>query len=159
MNAGWPSASASATRQGGTMTDPIQIALTEFATDPHAWLDWLRSELNSGRWEVAAATIAPTAWRNEAGHSWRIVRTPDGVEIRPELESPFIRFGESPKVTALAINSGGVAVELTCRSGRWVDRFAPDAFDIAALGRAMLDEKELPHDNLGKLFPPKPHPG
>ncbi len=135
------------------MSDPIQIALTEFASDPHAWLDWLRSELESGRWEGAAATIAPATWRNDDGHSWRIVRTPDGVEIRPELESPFIRYGESPKVTALAINSGGVAVELTCRSGRWVDRFPPDAFDVAALGRAMLDEQELPHDNLGKLFP------
>jgi hypothetical protein len=135
------------------MSDSIQIALAEFTSDPHRWFDWLRSELNSGRWEVAAATIIPTAWRNEAGHSWRIVRTPDGVEIRPELESPFIRYGESPKVTALAINSGGVAVELTCRSGRWVDRFPPDAFDVAALGRAMLNEKELPHDNLGKLFP------
>jgi hypothetical protein len=152
-NAGWPSASAPAIRQEAHMSDPIQISLTEFASDPHAWLDWLRSELSSGRWEVAAATIVPAAWRNEAGHSWRIVRTTDGVEIRPELESPFIRYGESPKVTALALNATGVAVELTCRSGRWVDRFPPDAFDVAALGRAMLDEKELPHDNLGKLFP------
>ncbi len=141
------------------MSDPIQIALTEFASDPHAWLDWLRSELESGRWEVAAATIAPATWRNDDGHSWRIVRTRDGVEIRPELESPFIRYGESPKVTALAINSGSVAVELTCRSGRWVDRFPPDAFDVAALGRAMLDEQELPHDNLGKLFPVRPGGG
>ena len=155
-NAGWPLASAPATRQGALMSDPLQIALTEFTSDPHAWLDWLRSELKAGRWEVATATITPAAWRNEAGHSWRIVRTADGIEIRPELESPFIRYGESPKVTALALNSSGVAVELTCRSGRWVDRFPPDAFDVAALGRAMLDEKELPHDNLGKLFPVEP---
>ena len=135
------------------MSDPIQIAPTEFASDPHAWLDWLRSELRSERWELVSTTIQPAAWRNRDGHSWRVVRTSGGVEIRPELESPFIRYGEGPKVSALAINGTGVAVELTCRSGRWVDRFPLHAFDVAALGRAMLDEKELPHDNLPKLFP------
>ena len=151
--AGWSSATERATRQGPHMSDPIEIAPIEFASDPHAWLNWLRSELRSERWELVAASIHPVAWRNDDGHSWRIVRTPDGVEIRPELESPFIHYGDLPKVSALALSRDGVAVELTCRSGRWVDRFSLDAFDIVGLGRAMLEEKELPHDNLSKLFP------
>lgn len=136
------------------MSEPIPVITTGFSTDAHAWFDWLRSELVSGRWELALPTISPALWRNEAGHSWRIVRTVDGIEIRPELESPFIRSGESPKVTALAIGLATVAVELTCRSGRWVDRFPLHAFDVAGLGKAMLDERGLPHDNLQMLFPP-----
>lgn len=135
------------------MSESIHVATTSFAVDPHAWLEWLRTELASGRWGLVLPTIAPAVWRNPSGHSWRIVRTHDGIEIRPELESPFIRNGESPRVTALAIGASTVAVELTCRTGRWVDRFPLDAFDVAALGMTMLDERSLPHDNLKALFP------
>ena len=132
----------------------FQIAVTSFDVDPHAWFDWLRGELINGRLGLVLPSLGPASWRNEESHGWRVVRTADGIEIRPELESPFIRYGESPKVTALAISPGALTVELTCRTGRWVDRFPIDAFDIAALGHAMLDEHALPHDNLGKLFPP-----
>lgn len=139
------------------MSEPIEIAVTTFETDAHAWFHWLRDHVSGGRWELVLPTIGPATWRNGSGHTWRIIRTADGIEIRPGLESPFIRFGESPKVTALAVNSATVAVEITCRTGRWVDRFPLEAFDIAALGHAMLDEKSLPHDNLAILFPSEPH--
>lgn len=136
------------------MSESIPIVVTGFSADAHAWFDWLRAELASGRWEFVLPTISPAVWRNPSGHSWRIVRTVDGIEIRPELESPFIRSGESPKVTALAIGPSTMAVELTCRTGRWVDRFPLHAFDVAGLGKTMLDEHALPHDNLAMLFPP-----
>lgn len=135
------------------VSEPIHIAVDSFAADPHAWLDRVCTELGSERWELVLPTIAPATWRNGSGHSWRVVRTAEGIEIRPELESPFIRNGESPKVTALALDRTSVAVELTCRTGRWVDRFALGAFDVSALGHAMLDERPLPHDNLAMLFP------
>ena len=134
--------------------ESFQIGVTSFEADPHAWLDWLRAEIAAGRLGFVLPTIAPASWRNGTQHGWRIVRTADGIEIRPELESPFIRYGESPKVTALALSSSALAVELTCRTGRWVDRFPVDAFDVAGLGHAMLDERALPHDNLRALFPP-----
>jgi hypothetical protein len=136
------------------MAEPIQVLGGSFATDAHAWFEWLRLELTSGRWEASLAAVSPAVWRNGAGHSWRVVRTDAGIEVRPQLESPFIHYGESPKVTALAIGSD-VAVELTCRTGRWVDHFPLHAFDVAALGQAMLDERPLPHDNLPMLFPPR----
>lgn len=135
------------------MGEPIEIAVTTFEADAHAWFDWLRNQVSSGRWALVLPTVGPATWRNGSGHCWRIMRTSDGIEIRPGLESPFIRFGESPKVTALGINHATVVVELTCRTGRWVDRFSLEAFDIAALGHAMLNEKSLPHDNLAMLFP------
>lgn len=137
----------------GSMSEPIHIAVANFSADAHAWLDWLCAELGSERWELVLPTIAPATWRNGSGHSWRVVRTVEGIEIRPQLESPFIRYGESPKVTALGLDRSSIAVELTCRTGRWVDRFALDTFDVAALGHAMLDERGLPHDNLAMLFP------
>lgn len=55
-------------------------------------------------------------------------------------------------MTAIGLGDD-VEVELTTRSAPWVDRFSRDAFDIGALGRSMLDERELPHDNLPRLFP------
>jgi hypothetical protein len=148
----WPSVTPLVTRDVA-MPDPTETAASGFATDPRAWLDWLRGELRAGRWEVALAATLPASWQNDAGHSWRIVRTPEGIEVRPALESPFIQLGESLKVTALALTPDHVSVELTCRTGRWVDRFPLDAFDIAELGRAMLAERSLPHDNLALLFP------
>ena len=132
----------------------FQITITSFEADPRGWFDWLRGELVNGRLAIVLPTVAPATWRNDDAHGWRVVRTAVGIEVRPELESPFIRYGESPKVTALGISPTALTVELTCRTGRWVDRFPIDAFDIASLGQAMLAERALPHDNLGKLFPP-----
>lgn len=112
----------------------------------------MRHELVAKRWKEIAEATEPCSWTGRAGHPWRVVRSPRGVEVRPDLTTPFLRHGDSPRVTALAIGQE-VEVELTTNSRQWVDRFPPNAFDVGKLGRAMLDEEELPHDNLARLFP------
>lgn len=129
--------------------------LPDFARDPYAWFDHVRQELVDQRWREIAASVEPSAWTGREGHPWRIVRSPRGIEVRPDLTNPFLRHGDGPRVTALSIGEE-VEVELTTSSRRWVDRFPPDAFDVGSLGRAMLDEEELPHDNLRRLFPTRP---
>jgi hypothetical protein len=124
-----------------------------FSSDPYRWFDRVRAELVERRWREILGSIEPASWTDARGHTWRVVRTETGVEVRPELQEPFLRIGESPKVTAIAIKDDEVEVELCARSGRWVDRFPSDSFDVSALGRAMLEEHELPHDNLPRLFP------
>jgi hypothetical protein len=134
------------------MTEP-RTALPRFSADPYEWFDRVRAELVARRsWEILDS-VDPGSWTDDRGHTWRVVRTESGIEVRPELQEPFLRIGESPKVTAIAINHDAIEVELSARSGRWVDRFPCDSFDVSALGRAMLDEHELPHDNLPRLFP------
>jgi hypothetical protein len=134
----------------GTRYERAQVA---FAQDPYAWFEHVRAELLEQRNSEILGAIEPESWTSENGHAWRVVRTDRGVEIRPDLTRPFLRLNDSPKVTAIAIHADAVEVELSAKSARWVDRFEVDAFDVAALGRAMLDEHELPHDNLGRLFP------
>ena len=135
------------------MTEP-RSRLPGFSSDPYQWFDRVRDELVAQRWREILDSVGPASWTDERGHTWRVVRTEAGVEVRPELQEPFLRIGESPKVTAIAIKEDEIEVELSARSGRWVDRFACGSFDISALGHAMLDEAELPHDNLPRLFPP-----
>ena len=127
--------------------------LPRFSDDPYEWFDRVRDELVQQRHRELLESTEPANWTDPHGNRWRVVRTAGGVEIRPELQHPFLRIGESPKVTAIGINDDEVEVELSARSGRWVDRFPCDSFDVSALGRAMLEESELPHDNLPRLFP------
>jgi len=60
------------------------------------------------------------------------------------------RFTNLPRLTAIWATT---EVKLTCREVRWIDRFALASFDVAALGRRMLNERELPQDKLPRLFP------
>lgn len=124
----------------------------EFAHDPHGWFDRVGQEVPKQGWTAIDHEIRPTSWTGERGRGWRIVRSTNGIEVRPDLVSPFIHYGEGPRVTAIAIGDE-LEIELTTRSGRWVDRFPLAALDIAGLGHAMLDERELAHDNLRRLFP------
>jgi hypothetical protein len=134
------------------MTKP-RSSLPAFSSDPYEWFDQVRAKLVEQRWQEILDSVEPASWTDDRGHRWRVVRTAAGLEVRPELQDPFLRIGESPKVTAIAINDAEIEVELCARSGRWVDRFPSDSFDVSALGHAMLDEHELPHDNLPRLFP------
>ncbi len=134
------------------MTRPNRT-LTGFDRDPYAWFAEVRRSLVEQRWNEILDSLEPASWTDANGNGWRTVRTSSGVEVRPELVNPFLRIGDSPRITAIAIGGDEVSVELSATSGRWIDRFAPDAFDVAALGRAMLDSEELPHDNLPRLFP------
>lgn len=124
-----------------------------FADDPYAWFTRLASDVRRGRWPDILAEIEPAVWPGRSGNAWRLMRSTTGVEVRPALVAPFIRFTGSPRVSAIAIGHE-IEVELTCREERWVDRFPLGSFDVAALGHAMLDEHDLPHDNLPRLFPP-----
>lgn len=130
--------------------------LPDFTEDPHAWFRRVRSQLVEQRWDEILQEVEPATWRGERGHAWRIIRSTAGIEVRPDLVGPFIHLTDAPRVTAIAIGEAGddIQVELTTRDSRWIDRFSPDAFDIASLGDAMLEERELPHDNLPRLFPP-----
>lgn len=124
----------------------------DFSDDPQEWFWWAGSQIGTDRWPQALRVVQLAEWVGDHGNAWRIMRSTHGVEIRPSLISPFIRFTNSPRVTALALGKD-IEVELTCRDVRWIDHFALGSFDVAALGRTMLDEHELPHDNLPRLFP------
>jgi hypothetical protein len=134
-------------------TSMADRAIPSFSEDPFEWFERVRAELVARRRHEILDAIEPASWTDSRGHRWRVVRTETGVEVRPDLVEPFLHIGESPRVTAIAIGIDDIEVELSARTGRWVDRFPCDAFDVSALGRAMLDEQELPHDNLRRLFP------
>lgn len=129
-----------------------------FADDPYEWFTRVAADVRTAHWPSVLTEIEPAAWTGEHGNAWRVMRSTTGVEVRPALVAPFIRFTDSPRVTTIAIGADEVIVELTCRQERWVDRFSLESFDLAALGHAMLREQELPHDNLPRLFPPVPVP-
>jgi hypothetical protein len=132
-------------------------ATPTFAVDPYGWFTRLSRAVGSDEWPELLRTIEVDVWVGEAGNAWRVMRSTHGIEVRPSLISPFIRFGDLPRVTAIALGEV-VEVELTCRDRRWIDRFPLGGFDVAALGHVMLDERELPHDNLPRLFPPDAEP-
>jgi twitching motility two-component system response regulator PilH len=134
---------------------PVPVGeVPEFSRDPHGWFARIGDEIGTPGWRSVLASIEPAVWINRAGHPWRVVRTPRGVEVRPDLVSPFLRYTNQPMVTALGL-SDEVEVELTTDLQRWVGRSPCNAFDVGALGSAMLEERRLPHDNLPQLFPPR----
>ena len=46
-----------------------------------------------------------------------------------------------------------IELELSCAAMRWVHRFPLDALDVGRVGHTMLNEQDLAHDNLTRLFP------
>lgn len=135
-------------------TAPIMGSMIpEFSIDPFGWFGWVEGVMVQPVWRQTHPRIRPALWMSEHGHPWRLIRTPRGVEVRPDLVSPFLRFGNQPLVSAIGL-ADEVEVELTTDTARWVDRFPARTFDLAALGRAMLQQSKLPHDNLAFLFPP-----
>ena len=124
-------------------------------SDPIEWLDAATRARADGRWTVDLHELRPQKWTSPSGDPWRLVHTVDGVEIRPDLVTPFLPHSMQPRVTAIAVDEE-ITVELSSSEGRWLGRFSPDELDVAALGRAMLDLRELPHDNLRRLFGRQP---
>jgi CheY-like chemotaxis protein len=133
---------------GSIMVDVIP----EFSANPVVWFAWVESQMDQPAWSELLTRIQPASWVTSEGHPWRLVRTARGVEVRPELVSPFLRFGNQPMVSAIGLTHE-VEIELTTQHARWVDRFPSRTFDLAGLGRSMLEERKLPHDNLPALFP------
>ncbi|HJP71210.1 MAG TPA: response regulator [Candidatus Limnocylindria bacterium] len=133
---------------------PIMTSMIpEFSIDPFGWFAWVEGAMVQPVWRQIHPRIQPAAWSSEQGHPWRLVRTARGVEVRPDLVSPFLRYGNQPIVSAIGL-ADEVEVELTTDSARWVGRFPVHSFDLAGLGRTMLEQRKLPHDNLPALFPP-----
>jgi CheY-like chemotaxis protein len=147
-------AEALAPREEPRDSPPIMGAMIpDFSVNPFEWFAWVEGAMVQPVWRQIHPRIAPVSWTSEQGHPWRLVRTPRGVEIRPDLVSPFMRFGNQPMISALGL-AEEVEVELTTDHARWVDRFPPRTFNLPALGRSMLEQRKLPHDNLPALFPP-----
>lgn len=128
-------------------------AIPAFARDPYRWFEGIRAALFEERSREIVDGVQPDTWANGDGHAWRIVRTTRGVEVRPDLSTPFMRHGRGLRVTAIGIGEEEIEVELAMEGGHWVDRFPCTSLDLAEVGRAMLEQRELPHDNLTLLFP------
>ena len=105
------------------------------------------------RWRETRDDVEPAVWVGQEGHAWRTVRSTRGIEVRPDLVKPFLRYGNAPRITAIGIGDE-IEVELTSSSGRWLGTFDLNEIDVERLGVAMIDEAELPHDNLRRLFGP-----
>jgi hypothetical protein len=135
--------------------NPITIdqdrgAPPRFELDPGAWFGWAETRLANG--ELEAVTAHPPArYEGPTGDRWRIVRTDGGVEIRPPLAKGQVPEGHNPIVTAILIEDR-VVVELCSVEGRWTGAFDVDELQIGELGRAMIERRHLPHDNLRMLF-------
>ena len=133
-----------------------ETPIPDFSNDPHGWFTWIGGQVGGDEWPAVLGDVPLADWVGDHGNAWRVMRSTHGIEVRPSLISPFIRFGDAPRVTAIALGTE-LEVELTCREMRWIDRFGLDSFDVASLGHTMLQERELPHDNLPRLFPGRTH--
>ena len=127
------------------------LSLPDFSADAPAWFDALGLAIREPSWSVARDHLLPGLWTDHDGHPWRLVRTPRGIEVRPDLVSPFMRLNGDPIISALGIGEE-IEIELSTRDGRWIGRFDIDELDVGALGRAMLVQQRLAHDNLSVLF-------
>lgn len=123
--------------------------------DPIEWLEKASRSRVNGRWTVDLYALPPQKWSSPSGDPWRLVHTAEGVEIRPDLVTPFLPHSTQPRITAIAVDEA-ITVELSSSEGRWLGRFSPDELDVGSLGRAMLALTELPHDNLRRLFGRRP---
>jgi hypothetical protein len=116
----------------------------DFAADPRAWCAWLDAIIAQDPLRIRE--VRPEAsWIDRAGHHWRVVATPEGPEIRPGLENPFLVHGPLPRITAILVTDRAVSVELTLRDFREVHDVPLGAVRLEDLGTAMLTGTELPH--------------
>jgi hypothetical protein len=121
-----------------------------FEADPIAWFAWAAARIEHGESERVVRE-RPTVFEAAPGHRWRVVRTAGGIEIRPDLGTTFLRETPNPLIAAVQV-SDAVVVELCSKEGRWTGRFELGELDLAEIGRAMIEERHLPHDNLRFLF-------
>lgn len=122
-----------------------------FAADPGAWLEHVDELL--ARDPRLVLTLPPETWVDPSGHAWRVVATAEGPEVRPGLESPFIRQGVLPQITALLVTADGVRVELSMRGWREIVAMPIGSVPVRHLGLAMLAGVELPHEGLDRIGP------
>ncbi len=122
-----------------------------FQADPVAWFAWAGRCLGEGD-RASVHAEPPVVHQGFTGRRWRLIRTARGIEVRPDLGgSAVFRTNHNPQITAIQIEDR-VVVELCSVEGRWSGEFGLEELDVAELGRAMLEERHLPHDNLRFLF-------
>jgi hypothetical protein len=121
-----------------------------FEQDPFAWLSWVDRLLTDSPDRLR--NVRPSnIWVDDAGHGWRVVATPDGPEVRPCLENPFLVHGPLPRITAICVTERTLAIELTSREFREVDEVALGRVRVRDLGVAMLTRTELPHHGIERV--------
>jgi hypothetical protein len=121
-----------------------------FDHDPVAWFAWAHERIGTNDVDPILAQ-EPANYDGPHGDRWRLLHTVGGVEIRPALVNPFLRENHTPLISAILID-WRIVVELCSVEGRWIGEFEIDELDLAELGRAMIDQRRLPHDNLRFLF-------
>ena len=120
-----------------------------FSADPESWFRHVDELLAHAPRAVLDA--APETWTDVSGHDWRVVTTPDGPEVRPGLQGPFLRQGGLPRISALLVMPERVTVELSMHSWRAVATLDAGTVRVQHLGLAMLTGLELPHEGLDRL--------
>jgi hypothetical protein len=95
--------------------------------------------------------VEPENWIDGAGHVWRVLATADGPEVRPGLQSPFLRQGALPRITAVLVTPARVLVELSMREWREVAILPAGDIAVRDLGLAMLTGIELPHEGIDRV--------
>jgi hypothetical protein len=118
--------------------------------DPIAWLGWAQASAVAGDRDAITAQ-RPARFETDDRGAWRLVRTDTGIELRPALVNGFLVPSPNPLIGAIQVGER-IVVELVSTAGSWVGSFAPDELDLRELGRAMLERRHLPHDNLRLLF-------
>lgn len=134
----------------GTFAIEQENTKPRFDRDPVAWFAWAHDRIAADDVD-AVVEQQPANYDGPQGERWRLLRTVGGVEIRPALVNPFLRENHTPLISAILID-WRVVVELCSVEGRWIGEFELDELDVAELGRAMIDQRRLPHDNLRFLF-------
>ena len=123
-----------------------------FSADPLRWLEWLDAVLERSP-ELVAGLSACDSWTDRDGHTWRVVITPEGPELRPGLENPFLVHGQLPRLTALLVTPTVLRLELSLEGWREVRELPVGAQRVRDLGLAMLTRTELPHAGLDRVGP------
>ena len=120
-----------------------------FAVDPAAWFEHVDGVLETDPRAVFRAE--PENWTDPAGHVWQILATADGPEARPGLQSPFLRQGGLPRISALLVTPEQLVVELAMHDWHQVVNLPIGTVAVRDLGLAMLTRLELPHEGLERV--------
>ncbi len=123
-----------------------------FDSDPLAWFQWVDRLLE--RQPTRITEVGPSGpWDDGAGHRWRVVSTPDGPEVRPGLQNPFLVNGSLPRITAVLLTPEAFRLELALEGWREVRDVRVGDVRAQDIGLAMLTRTELPHLGLERIGP------
>jgi hypothetical protein len=141
--------SAERTHSAAGTTGAPPLAFPSFAVDPAAWFEYVDGLLETDPRAVLSAP--PENWTDPAGHVWQVLATADGPEARPALQSPFLRQGGLPRISALLVTPEQLVVELAMHDWHQVVNLPIGTIAVRDLGLAMLTRLELPHEGLERV--------